>query len=150
MTERPVKRSLTLRGHRTSVSLEDPFWRAFRDIAAADGHDHQRLCGTDRRGARRRRPCIGDQVICAEALTGSSGVRRVKNIAHRCEIVVIAAFHLRISTRIVLTVMQREQFGHLVATHRSALVRVVTTVNVSAYQRATAKQLQSFSVNLLS
>ncbi|WP_045320579.1 ribbon-helix-helix domain-containing protein, partial [Limimaricola cinnabarinus] len=34
---RPVKRSLTLRGHRTSVSLEDVFWRAFRDIAAAEG-----------------------------------------------------------------------------------------------------------------
>ena len=34
---RPVKRSLTLRGHRTSVSLEDAFWRAFRDIAAKDG-----------------------------------------------------------------------------------------------------------------
>lgn len=30
---RPIKRSLTLRGHRTSVSLEDDFWRAFRDIA---------------------------------------------------------------------------------------------------------------------
>jgi predicted DNA-binding ribbon-helix-helix protein len=34
---RPVKRSLTLRGHRTSVSLEDPFWQAFREIAAAEG-----------------------------------------------------------------------------------------------------------------
>ena len=31
---RPVKRSLTLKGHRTSVSLEDPFWQAFREIAA--------------------------------------------------------------------------------------------------------------------
>jgi predicted DNA-binding ribbon-helix-helix protein len=31
---RPVKRSLTLRGHRTSVSLEEPFWQAFRQIAA--------------------------------------------------------------------------------------------------------------------
>jgi len=30
---RPIKRSLTLKGHRTSVSLEDDFWRAFRDIA---------------------------------------------------------------------------------------------------------------------
>lgn len=30
---RPVKRSLTLKGHRTSVSLEDEFWRAFKDIA---------------------------------------------------------------------------------------------------------------------
>lgn len=31
---RPVKRSLTLNGHRTSVSLEAEFWTAFRDIAA--------------------------------------------------------------------------------------------------------------------
>jgi len=34
---RPVKRSLTLKGHRTSVTLEDEFWRAFRDIAAENG-----------------------------------------------------------------------------------------------------------------
>lgn len=33
MSARPVKRSLTLRGHRTSVSLEDEFWVAFREIA---------------------------------------------------------------------------------------------------------------------
>jgi predicted DNA-binding ribbon-helix-helix protein len=37
MNGRPVKRSLTLRGHRTSVSLEDVFWQAFRDIAAEKG-----------------------------------------------------------------------------------------------------------------
>ncbi|MHA6261738.1 ribbon-helix-helix domain-containing protein [Arenibacterium sp. CAU 1754] len=34
MSKRPAKRSLTLRGHRTSVSLEDEFWAAFRAIAA--------------------------------------------------------------------------------------------------------------------
>jgi len=34
---RPVKRSLTLRGHRTSVSLEDIFWDAFRRYADAQG-----------------------------------------------------------------------------------------------------------------
>lgn len=34
---RPVKRSLTLRGHRTSVSLEDIFWNEFRAQAEADG-----------------------------------------------------------------------------------------------------------------
>ncbi|WP_428924753.1 ribbon-helix-helix domain-containing protein [Marinibacterium sp. SX1] len=33
----PRKRSLTLRGHRTSVSLEDEFWDVFREIAAEDG-----------------------------------------------------------------------------------------------------------------
>ncbi|MEM6594038.1 MAG: ribbon-helix-helix domain-containing protein [Pseudomonadota bacterium] len=31
---RPKKRSLTLKGHRTSVSLEDEFWKEFRRIAA--------------------------------------------------------------------------------------------------------------------
>jgi predicted DNA-binding ribbon-helix-helix protein len=30
---RPRKRSLSLRGHRTSVSLEDPFWEAFTALA---------------------------------------------------------------------------------------------------------------------
>ncbi|MEM6906411.1 MAG: ribbon-helix-helix domain-containing protein [Pseudomonadota bacterium] len=34
---RPLKRSLTLQGHRTSVSLEEPFWQAFREIAALRG-----------------------------------------------------------------------------------------------------------------
>ncbi len=34
MSGRPVKHSLTLSGHRTSVSLEDIFWREFRRIAA--------------------------------------------------------------------------------------------------------------------
>ncbi|MFK7744386.1 MAG: ribbon-helix-helix domain-containing protein [Roseobacter sp.] len=35
MSKRPVKHSVTLKGHRTSVSLEDEFWQAFRAIAAA-------------------------------------------------------------------------------------------------------------------
>ncbi|NVO55160.1 ribbon-helix-helix domain-containing protein [Rhodobacteraceae bacterium B1Z28] len=33
MSGRPIKRSLTLKGHRTSVSLEDEFWQTFREIA---------------------------------------------------------------------------------------------------------------------
>jgi predicted DNA-binding ribbon-helix-helix protein len=33
MTTRPAKHSLTLNGHRTSVSLEPEFWTAFRAIA---------------------------------------------------------------------------------------------------------------------
>ena len=37
MSTRPQKRSLTLRGHRTSVSLEDVFWDEFRLIAEARG-----------------------------------------------------------------------------------------------------------------
>lgn len=37
LSGRPVKHSLTLRGHRTSVSLETAFWTEFRNLAAAQG-----------------------------------------------------------------------------------------------------------------
>ena len=33
MSVKPKKRSLTLKGHRTSVSLEDKFWEEFCKIA---------------------------------------------------------------------------------------------------------------------
>lgn len=33
MTARPVKHSVTLHGHRTSISLEAPFWAELRNIA---------------------------------------------------------------------------------------------------------------------
>lgn len=33
MSGRPVKHSVTLKGHRTSISLEEEFWRALRAIA---------------------------------------------------------------------------------------------------------------------
>lgn len=35
--ERPEKRSLTLRGHRTSLSLEPSFWAALKTLAARQG-----------------------------------------------------------------------------------------------------------------
>ena len=35
--ERLSKRSVTLRGHRTSVSLENAFWRALQEAARAEG-----------------------------------------------------------------------------------------------------------------
>ena len=33
---RPVKRSFTIKGHRTSISLEAPFWDALRQAAAEE------------------------------------------------------------------------------------------------------------------
>ena len=45
MTARPIKRSLTLHGHRTSVSLEGPFWQEFRRIADARGMSVNELAG---------------------------------------------------------------------------------------------------------
>jgi predicted DNA-binding ribbon-helix-helix protein len=36
-SQRPLKRSLTLSGHRTSVTLEALFWEEFRRLAEAEG-----------------------------------------------------------------------------------------------------------------
>ena len=43
--ERPKKRSLTLDGHRTSVSLEDEFWREFLRIAKGQSKAINALAG---------------------------------------------------------------------------------------------------------
>jgi predicted DNA-binding ribbon-helix-helix protein len=40
-----TKRSVMIAGHRTSVSLEDPFWDALRGIAEARGLSVQALIG---------------------------------------------------------------------------------------------------------
>ena len=34
---RPVKRSLSIRGHKTSISLEAAFWDALREAASREG-----------------------------------------------------------------------------------------------------------------
>ena len=44
------KRSVTLNGHRTSVSLEDEFWRALQEIAAGRGISVNRLVAEIDRG----------------------------------------------------------------------------------------------------
>ncbi|CAN5451444.1 hypothetical protein BH10PSE12_BH10PSE12_29340 [soil metagenome] len=33
----PIKRSVTIAGHQTSISLEQPFWDALRDAAVLEG-----------------------------------------------------------------------------------------------------------------
>ncbi|WCS24313.1 ribbon-helix-helix domain-containing protein [Methylobacterium sp. NMS14P] len=40
-----TKRSVMIAGHRTSVSLEDPFWVSLRAIAEARGQSVQALIG---------------------------------------------------------------------------------------------------------
>jgi predicted DNA-binding ribbon-helix-helix protein len=42
-SDRPVKRSLTLQGHRTSVSLEAAFWAEFQRLASAQGKSVNQL-----------------------------------------------------------------------------------------------------------
>jgi predicted DNA-binding ribbon-helix-helix protein len=40
-----VKRSISIAGHRTSISLEQPFWEELQSIAARRGVSVQRLVG---------------------------------------------------------------------------------------------------------
>lgn len=40
-----VKRSISIAGHRTSISLEEPFWQELQLIAAQRGISVQRLVG---------------------------------------------------------------------------------------------------------
>ncbi len=40
-----VKRSVSIAGHRTSVTLEAPFWDALKEIAQARGDSVQQLIG---------------------------------------------------------------------------------------------------------
>ncbi len=42
-TGRPVKRSFTIGGHRTSISLEAPFWEALKAAASHEGVPVSRL-----------------------------------------------------------------------------------------------------------
>ncbi len=37
MSQAIRKRSVTIAGHKTSLSLEDAFWRALKEIASVDG-----------------------------------------------------------------------------------------------------------------
>lgn len=43
MSEGIVKRSVSIAGHRTSVSLEAPFWDALRTVAEVQGRSVQSL-----------------------------------------------------------------------------------------------------------
>ena len=40
-----VKRSVSIAGHRTSISLEEPFWQSLREIAERDKLSIQALIG---------------------------------------------------------------------------------------------------------
>jgi predicted DNA-binding ribbon-helix-helix protein len=72
MSGRPEKRSLTLHGHRTSVSLEAEFWQAFRMIAAERGQPLNALAAeidAGRRGEEGLASAI--RVFCLNHYRGS-------------------------------------------------------------------------------
>ncbi len=67
LTARPVKRSFSIAGHRTSVSLEAPFWEALREVAATERVSLSQLVA---------------RIDAARANSGLSGAIRVYLLAH--------------------------------------------------------------------
>ena len=66
-----VKRSISIAGHRTSISLEEPFWNGLRAIASTKGMSVQALVGEidSRRGEQNLSSAIRVTVLRA-ALDG--------------------------------------------------------------------------------
>jgi predicted DNA-binding ribbon-helix-helix protein len=69
-----VKRSLSIAGHRTSISLEEPFWDALRAIAAERGVSLQALVGEiDSRRAGQNLSSAIRVFVLEAALAGTIG-----------------------------------------------------------------------------
>jgi predicted DNA-binding ribbon-helix-helix protein len=76
---RPVKRSFSLDGHRTSVSLEAPFWEALQDVARHEGVSVAALVQRIDRGRGKGRV---DEAASTGDFGGLSGAIRVYVLAH--------------------------------------------------------------------
>ena len=70
MSARIVKRSVMIAGHRTSVSLEEPFWQALREIAAARGASVQALIGNIDAGRAEQNLSSAIRVFVLDAVRG--------------------------------------------------------------------------------
>ena len=70
----PVKRSLTIAGHQTSISLEPVFWDMLRQAAAAEGQSINNLVA----------PIDGERIKAASppGLAGAVRVWLVDRLAH--------------------------------------------------------------------
>ncbi len=64
-----VKRSIVLAEHKTSVSLEDAFWRGLKDIAESRGITLSDLVSID--SERKHGNLVGDTAIRAQSLSGA-------------------------------------------------------------------------------
>jgi predicted DNA-binding ribbon-helix-helix protein len=65
-----TKRSVMIAGHRTSVSLEDPFWAALREIAEGRGQSVQALVGAIDAGRGAQNLSSAIRVFVLDAVRG--------------------------------------------------------------------------------
>ena len=66
-----VKRSIVIAGHKTSVSLEDAFWKGLKEIAIARQVTLSDLVASIDTGAPARQSVVGDPAVRAGSLSGA-------------------------------------------------------------------------------
>ena len=82
-----VKRSISIAGHRTSISLEEPFWEVLRSIATSRGTSVQALVGRIDAGRGEQnlssaiRVFVLQTIRGGEASSGESGAARQSEAA---------------------------------------------------------------------
>jgi predicted DNA-binding ribbon-helix-helix protein len=83
-----VKRSISIAGHRTSISLEEPFWEVLRSIATSRGTSVQALVGRIDAGRGEQNLSSAIRVFVlqtirggGEASSGESGAARQSEAA---------------------------------------------------------------------
>ena len=59
-----AKRSVVIKGHKTSLSLEDPFWSALWENCSEQGVYDRRPSGTDRLPTHRHEPVQCHSDVC--------------------------------------------------------------------------------------
>ncbi len=63
-----VKRSIVIAGHKTSVSLEDAFWKGLKEIAGGRDMTLSDLVAAIELGAPARQPVVGHTSVRARLL----------------------------------------------------------------------------------
>ncbi len=72
MSAGSTKRSVMIAGHRTSVSLEDPFWDALREIASERDRSVQALVGAIDAGRGGQNLSSAIRVFVLDAVRGAA------------------------------------------------------------------------------
>ena len=66
-----IKRSIVIAGHKTSVSLEDAFWRGLKEIAIGRNKTLSDLVAEIDTGRPARQSVVGDPAVRARPLSGA-------------------------------------------------------------------------------
>jgi ribbon-helix-helix protein len=70
-----AKRSIVVGGHKTSVSLEEPFWQGFKGHCLEETPDAVRVGGQHRYRTQIRQSIVSGALVRAQALSGARAER---------------------------------------------------------------------------